>query len=89
VFGFPPEPPTSGPQPLVSSQGFVYDRVPGLGYQPRTQFGFAVRDTTPGGFPLLAPSVGPRQPERMLGGLVITGPDGELLFKRAPGQSPR
>jgi len=51
----------------------------------RTQFGIPVRDLGPGGIPRMAPTIGPRQPERMLGGPAITGPNGEPLFKRAPG----
>jgi hypothetical protein len=86
MFGIPPGPPRpgGGPPPLVNSQGYVHTYVPGMGYRQATQFGIPVRDTSPGGFPRMAPTIGPRQPERMIGGLPITGPGGEPLFRRAP-----
>jgi hypothetical protein len=87
VFQFPPpRPPRQpGPQPLVNSQGFVHNYVPGFGYQQAHHFGVPIRDTTPGGFPHMAPTIGPRQPARIPGGLPITGPGGQPLYPRAPG----
>jgi hypothetical protein len=85
MFNLPGPPRPPGPPSLVNSQGVVHDYAPGIGYMPRTHFGIPVRDTTPGGFPRMAPTIGPRQPERILGGPPITGPGGQPLFGRAPG----
>jgi hypothetical protein len=82
----PPRPPRpSGPPSLVNSSGVVHNYVPGLGYQPATHFGIPVRDTTIGGFPRMAPTIGPPQPARIPGGPAITGPGGQPLYGRAPG----
>ena len=86
MFNLPGPPRHPGPQPLVNSQGFVYTYNPALGgYQQAHHFGIPVRDTTPGGFPRMTPTIGPRQPERIPGGPTITGPGGEPLYRRAPG----
>jgi len=89
MFNLPGPPRQPGPQPLVDSQGFVYTHIPGVGYQQAHHFGIPVRDTTPGGFPRMAPTIGPRQPERIPGGPAITGPSGQPLYRRAPGPFPR
>jgi hypothetical protein len=86
MFGNPPGPPRpgGGPPSLVNGQGYVHTYVPGMGYRPATHFGIPIRDMSPGGIPRMAPSIGPRQPERMIGGLPITGPGGQPLFRRGP-----
>jgi hypothetical protein len=82
----PPGPPRRpGPPSLVDGSGVVHNHVPGMGYQPASHFGVPIRDTTIGGAPRTAPTIGPAQPERILGGPPITGPAGQSLFKRAPG----
>ncbi len=82
----PPGPPRpSGPPSLVNSSGVVHNYIPGIGYRPATHFGIPIRDTTIGGLPRMAPTIGPAQPARIPGGPAITGPGGQPLFRRAPG----
>lgn len=78
----PPRPP--GSPSFVSQSGVVHDHVPGFGYLPRTQFGLPVRDTTIGGLPRMAPTIGPSLPVHIPGGPPITGPGGQPLYRRGP-----
>ena len=80
----PPRPPGS-PSSFVNRDGYVFNRVPGVGIVPATRFGLPIRDTTIGGFPRMAPTIGPPQPARIPGGPPITGPGGQPLYHRAPG----
>lgn len=80
----PPGPPRhTGSPSLIGADGVIYDDVPGAGYQPRTRFGREVTDTSPGGQARTDTSPG-LLPSRLLGGPLVTGPGGELLYPRPP-----
>jgi hypothetical protein len=81
----PPGPPRSaGPPSLIDGSGVVHSYVPGVGYQSARHLGVPVRDTTIGDLPRMAPTIGPPQPARILGGPPITGPAGQPLHGRPP-----
>ncbi len=79
----PPRPP--GSPSYVNAQGYVFSNVPGVGIVPATRFGIHLRDTSIGGIPRVARTIGPPQPARIPGGPPITGPGGQPLYHRAPG----